>query len=132
MGKGERTRVAVLERATEISSRLGLSGLTIGALAGSTGLSKSGVYAHFLSKEELQLATLRYAREAFVDQVLRPALSAPRGGPRLRAFFERWLERARTAVPACCVYLAARVEFGGQPGPVRDQLAQDYRDLLDS
>jgi len=132
MGKGELTRLAVLERATEISSSRGLSGLTIGALASATGLSKSGVYAHFLSKEELQLATLRHVREEFVDQVLRPALSAPRGEPRLRVFFDRWLERARQVVPACSLYLSAKVEFAGQPGPVRDQLVRDYRDLLDS
>src|SRR5690606_27000480 len=88
-------RVRRRARATEISSRVGLSGLSIGALATSAGLSKSGVYAHFLSKEELQLAVLRHAREQFVDQVLRPALSAPRGEPRLRVFFDRWLVRSR-------------------------------------
>ena len=132
VGKGGETRQAVVERATEISSRVGLSGLSIGALATSAGLSKSGVYAHFLSKEELQLAVLRHAREQFVDQVLRPALSAPRGEPRLRVFFDRWLVRSREAVPACTLYLSARVEFAAQPGRVRDQLAQDYRDLLDS
>lgn len=132
VSKGDQTRQVVLERATEIASSLGLSGLTIGSLASSAGLSKSGVYAHFLSKEELQLATLAHARDDFVDRVLRPALSAPRGEPRLRAFFEHWLGCCRDALPTGCVYLAAKLEFAGQPGRVRDQLARDYQDLLDS
>lgn len=132
MGKGEHTRQAVLERATGIAARLGLAGLTIGSLASSAGLSKSGLYAHFRSKEELQVATLGHVRDWFVDTVLRPALSAPRGEPRLRQFFERWLASCRDELPAGCVYLSAKPEFDDQPGRVRDQLARDYQDLLDS
>lgn len=132
MSKGEDTRQAVLERSTEIAARFGLAGVTIGSLAGATGLSKSGVYAHFRSKEELQLATLAHVRDWFVGRVLRPALLAPRGEARLRAFFEHWLTVSRDELPAGCVYLSAKVEFDDQPGRVRDQLARDYRDLLDS
>lgn len=132
VSKGDETRQAVLERATEIAAKVGLSGLTIGSLASSAGLSKSGVYAHFLSKEDLQLATLAHARDDFVDRALRPALAAPRGEPRLRAFFERWLTCCRDAVPTGCLYLAAKLEFADQPGRVRDQLVRDYQDLLDS
>ena len=121
----------VLEQATDIAARRGLAGLTIGNLASSAGMSKSGVYAHFRSKEELQLATLAYAREEFVDRVLRPALSAARGEPRVRAFFERWLASCRNDMPAC-LYMASKAEFDEQPGRVRDQLARDYRDLLES
>lgn len=132
MGKGAATRQAVLEEATTIAARLGLEGLTIGTLASSAGLSKSGLYAHFGSKEELQLATLAHACDMFVDRVLRPALSEPRGEPRLRAFFERWLLTCRDGMPAGCVYLSSKLEFDDQPGRVRDRLVVDYRDLLDS
>jgi AcrR family transcriptional regulator len=132
VGKGEATRLAVLEQATEIAARLGLAGLTIGTLASSAGMSKSGLYAHFGSKEELQLATLRHARDAFVDDVLRPALLEPRGEPRLRVFFERWLGFVRDDLPAGCLYMSSKPEFDDRPGRVRDQLIRDYRDLLDS
>jgi AcrR family transcriptional regulator len=132
MGKGAATRQAVLEQATVIAARLGLDGLTIGTLASSAGLSKSGLYAHFGSKEELQLATLSFASDTFVDRVLRPALSQPRGEPRLRAFFERWLTTCRDNLPAGCLYLSSKLEFDDQPGRVRDRLVSDYRDLLDS
>jgi AcrR family transcriptional regulator len=132
VGKGEDTRQAVLERATEISARLGLAGLTIGSLADAAGLSKSGLYAHFGSKEALQLATLAHSREFFVDQVLRPALSAPRGEPRVRALFERWLEVARDGMPGGCLFVSASTEFDDRPGPVRDQLVRDHLDLQDS
>jgi AcrR family transcriptional regulator len=132
VSKGDQTRQAVLEHATGIAARVGLSGLTIGSLASSTGLSKSGVYAHFASKEELQLATLRHARDIFIDEVFRPARGAPRGEPRLRELFDRWVRGCARELPSCMVYLASKVEFAAQPGRVRDQLAQDYRDLLDS
>lgn len=132
VSKGEDTRQAVLEQATGIAARLGLAGLTIGTLASAAGRSKSGVYAHFRSKEELQLATLGHAREGFVDQVLRPALSAPRGEPRLRELFERWLVLCRDDLGAGCLYMSSKPEFDDQPGRVRDQLVRDYRDLLDS
>jgi AcrR family transcriptional regulator len=132
VGKGAETRLAVLEEATVIAARLGLAGLTIGTLASSAGLSKSGLYAHFGSKEELQLATLAHARDTFVDRVLRPALSESRGEPRLRTFFERWLKTCRDDLPAGCLYMSSKPEFDDQPGRVRDQLIRDYRDLYDS
>jgi len=131
VNKGEQTRQAVLEQATVIAARLGLAGLTIGTLASSAGLSKSGLYAHFGSKEELQLATLGHAREVFIDRVLRPALAAPRGEPRLRKLFDRWLTTGRD-LPAGCLYMSSKPEFDDQPGRVREQLVRDYRDLLDS
>jgi AcrR family transcriptional regulator len=131
VGKGEQTRQIVLERAVDMAARSGLTGLTIGTLAQSAGLSKSGLFAHFDSKEELQLAVLAQARDAFVDRVLRPALAVPRGELRLRTFFAGWLAFARDR-SAGCVYLSSRAEFDDQPGRVRDQLVRDYRDLLDS
>src|SRR5690349_22967513 len=91
VGKGESTKVAILEEAAELASLVGLGGLTIGTLAAATKLSKSGLYAHFASKEALQVEVLQHARERFTDVVLRPALATPRGEPRLRTFFEAWL-----------------------------------------
>ena len=128
MGKGDETRQAVLDQAVEIAGRLGVAGLTIGTLAGATGLSKSGLYAHFRSKETLQLAVLAGAREHFVDQVVRPALAAPRGEQRVRTLFERWLATSSSGA-AGCLFVSAATEFDDQPGPVRDQLVRDHWDL---
>lgn len=131
VSKGESTRQAVLERAAEVASRLGLSGLTIGSLANEVELSKSGLFGHFRSKEALQLQVLALSRETFTDQVVRPALSSPRGEPRLRALFERWLVVGRESAPGC-LFVSAATEFDDQPGVVRDQLVSDYRDLMES
>ena len=131
MSKGDETRQAVLDQAVEIAGRLGVAGLTIGSLATATGLSKSGLYAHFRSKEALQLAVLGEARERFVAQVLRPALAAPRGVPRIRTLFESWLNLSNEGA-AGCLFVSASTEFDDQPGPVRDQLVRDHLDLADS
>lgn len=131
MSKGEATRQAVLGQAVEVASRLGLSGLTIGTLASQVELSKSGLFAHFKSKEQLQLQVLDFARETFTDQVVRPALKAPRGEPRLRELFERWLAISRDSAPGC-LFVSAATEFDDQPGAVRDQLVRDHKDLVDS
>lgn len=131
MSKGEATRQVVLERAVEVASRLGLSGLTIGSLATEVELSKSGLFGHFRSKEALQLQVLAHARESFTDQVIRPALSSPRGEPRLRMLFERWLVVGRES-DAGCLFVSAATEFDDQPGPVRDKVVLDHRDLLES
>ena len=131
MTKGDETRQAVLDQAVEIAGRLGVAGLTLGTLATATGLSKSGLYAHFRSKEALQLAVLADAREKFVDQVIRPALAADRGVPRIRTLFERWLRASREEA-AGCLFVSAATEFDDQPGVVRDQLVRDHRDLTDS
>jgi len=131
VSKGESTRQAVLEQAVEVASRLGLSGLTIGSLASQVELSKSGLFAHFKSKEQLQLQVLAYARESFTDQVVRPALKAHRGEPRLRELFECWLATSRDSAPGC-LFVSAASEFDDQPGPVRDQLVRDHKDLDDA
>ncbi|HKV07988.1 MAG TPA: TetR/AcrR family transcriptional regulator, partial [Thermoanaerobaculia bacterium] len=91
MGKGAETRERIVEQALRLASRDGLEGLTIGSLSSELGLSKSGLFAHFGSKDELQLQVLRAAVERFEEAVVEPALAAPRGEPRLRSFFERWL-----------------------------------------
>ena len=101
MGKGESTRETVLREALAQSSRVGLRGITIGGLADSLEMSKSGLFAHFRSKEGLQAAVLDYATDAFVRLVIHPALTSPRGEPRLRTLFERWLGGTATATSPC-------------------------------
>jgi AcrR family transcriptional regulator len=131
--KGEQTRAAILDEAVRIASTLGLEGLTIGSLAAATGMSKSGLFAHFGSREELQLAVLERGREKFGDAVLKPGLARPRGVPRLRAMFAHWLDWTESAeLPGGCVMLGAAVEFDDQPGPVRDRVAALQREWMDS
>ena len=123
MGKGDQTRDAILERAVRLASQVGLEGLTIGRLAGALDLSKSGLFAHFASKETLQVQTLERAAERFVEVVLRPALAEPRGEPRLRALFERWLRWPQeVSQPGGCIFVQAAVELDDRPGPARDRL----------
>jgi AcrR family transcriptional regulator len=131
VSKGEATRQAVLERAAATASRIGLSGLTIGSLADDTGMSKSGLFAHFRSKELLQAQVLAHARQLFVDQVVRPALAAPRGEPRVRALFEHWLATTKDRSSAC-LFVSASAEYDDQFGAIRDQLVQDHLDFADS
>lgn len=130
MSKGDETRLAVLEEAVGLARQVGLSGLTIGSLAERTQLSKSGLFAHFRSKEALQLSVLEHAREDFETAVVRPAIQTPRGEPRLRALFDRWL--AWDALPGGCPFIAASTEFDDQPGVVRDRVVRDQRDLFDA
>jgi AcrR family transcriptional regulator len=129
--KGELTRQAILEHATALASRVGLSGLTIGRLAEELSLSKSGLFAHFRSKEALQIQVLEFAADRFTDGVVRPGLSAPRGEPRVRALFERWLEWGRANLPGGCLFVAAATELDDQPGPVREQLVRGQKDWLE-
>lgn len=129
MGKGDETRQAVLDQAVDVARRVGLGGLTIGTLAEQAHLSKSGLFAHFRSKEALQLAVLERARQGFEAAVGAPTVRAPRGERRVRELFERWLEW--DCRPGGCPFIAASTEFDDQPGPVRDRLVQDLRDLHD-
>lgn len=130
MSKGEATREAILDAAGKLAGHVGLGGMTIGSLAADTGLSKSGLYAHFRSKESLQIQVLEHTRARFVAQVVAPALTAPRGEPRVRAIFENWLRW--DAQPGGCLFVAASSELDDQPGPVRDRLVRDQRDWLDT
>ncbi len=130
-GKGERTRTAILEKATRLATIVGLEGLSIGGLADATGMSKSGLYAHFGSKRDLQLQTIEAARATFVAEVLRPALAAPEGMARLLAACEAFLSHVeRRVFPGGCFFAAAAAEVGTRPGPVRDQIAAQQRDWL--
>jgi len=130
VSKGEATREAILDAAGRLAGHVGLGGMTIGSLASGTGLSKSGLYAHFRSKEALQVAVLEHTRARFVAEVVAPALTAPRGEPRVRAVFENWLKW--DAQPGGCLFVAASSELDDQPGPVRDRLVRDQRDWLDT
>ncbi len=123
MGKGEQTRQAILDEAFSMASCIGVGALSIGVLAERRKMSKSGLFAHFGSKEELQLAVLREAQQRFADIVLRPAFRLPRGLPRLRAIVVNWLSWTREAnLPGGCVINAAAAEFDDQPGPLRDEV----------
>jgi AcrR family transcriptional regulator len=129
--KGNRTRQAILERAVDLASLEGLHGLTIGRLAEDLGMSKSGLFAHFGSKEDLQLATIDAAGERFIAQTLRPALKAERGFPRLIAICRGWLDYCRRDVfEGGCFFAAASFEYDGRPGPVRDAIARYMNDWM--
>jgi AcrR family transcriptional regulator len=131
MRKGELTRRLILERATGLASKVGLEGLTIGVLANELKLSKSGLFAHFHSKETLQLQVLEHGAAAFVERVVRPSLAEPRGAPRMRALFERWLDWTQSSpLPGGCLFVQAAVELDDRPGPVRDRLVQFQRQWL--
>jgi AcrR family transcriptional regulator len=132
MSKGEETRSAVLRQAIALASELGLEGVTIGLLAERAGLSKSGLFAHFKSKEALQVAILDEASALFVAQVIAPALKKPRGEPRVRALFDGWLRWSHAAImPGGCVFVQAMVELDDRPGPARDRLVATQRDWMD-
>ena len=120
--KGRQTRAAILDAALGLASHIGLEGLSIGALAEVTGMSKSGVFAHFGSREELQISVVREYHTRFEDEVFKPGLQAPRGLPRLRALFDRWLKRVSVEIDSGCIYISGAVEFDDRPGPVRDAL----------
>jgi AcrR family transcriptional regulator len=131
MRKGERTRSAILDEALALASRRGLEGLSIGALASALGMSKSGLFAHFGSKEDLQVQTLERAQARFEQAVFRPALAEPQGLPRLRSIFARWLAwiDGGKDVPGGCTILAAAAEYDDHPGPVRDRVLAGQREL---
>jgi len=133
VSKGAATKTAILDEATRLASTIGFNALTVGTLAERTELSKSGLFAHFKSKEQLQLQTLSHAGDLFVDAVIRPSLAAPRGEARVRELFTRWLDWASSALPGGCIYIAANIEFDDQPGAMRDQLVAqqlDWRDTI--
>lgn len=133
MRKGDATKAAILDRALAEASRVGLGALSLGELARQLGLSKSGLFAHFTGKEDLQQQVLQTARARFIEHVIGPALREPRGEPRVRALFERWLDWHRhRQFPGGCVFLSLITELGERLGPLRDELIQNQRDWLDT
>jgi len=127
--KGEDTRQVILGRAFELASVIGVSGLTLGRLAEETKLSKSGLFAHFGSKENLDIAVVEEASRQFVQEVMVPALREPRGEPRVRALFERWLTWGQR--PGGCFFVGAGAELDDRSGPPRDALVRACHDWID-
>jgi AcrR family transcriptional regulator len=125
--KGQQTRAAILDAALGLASHMGLEGLSIGALAEVMQMSKSGVFAHFGSREELQISVIREYHARFEEEVFFPSLTEPRGLSRLKALFERWVRRVSVELDSGCIYISGAVEFDDRPGPVRDALASMVR-----
>lgn len=122
MSKGIGTKENILKTAFELTSKFGLEALSIGELAKSVGMSKSGLFGHFKSKEKLQIQVLDFAADNFVKKVVKPALKEKRGLPRLIAIMENWRKWSSNYLPGGCPFLSAIVEFDDRPGPVRDHL----------
>jgi AcrR family transcriptional regulator len=131
MGKGAQTHEAILSEAVELASVAGLEGVTIGTLAAHIGLSKSGLFAHFGSKENLQVETLRAATERFVTCVVSPALKRPAGTRRVRALFDNWLKWSGSQGCGGCLFVASAVELDDQEGPARDFLVEKQREWFE-
>jgi len=133
VSKGASTRDAVLGHALALASEVGLEGVTIGTLAERASMSKSGLFAHFSSKEALQIAVLDEAVHRFVEKVVAPALRQKRGEPRLKALLDNWLRWANADfMPGGCVFVASIADLDDRPGPVRDRLAESQRDWLET
>jgi AcrR family transcriptional regulator len=122
--KGQQTRAAILDAALGLASHMGLEGLSIGALADMMHMSKSGVFAHFGSREELQISVIREYHARFEEEVFFPSMNETRGLPRLRGLFERWIKRVSMEIDSGCIYISGAVEFDDRPGAVRDALAE--------
>ena len=125
--KGQQTRVAIVNAALEQASRAGLEGLTIGALAEQMHMSKSGVFAHFGSREDLQIAVLKAYEERFIDEILKPSLREARGLPRLLAILNHWLDRTVIEAALGCIWISGASEYDDRPGAVREVLVSMVR-----
>ena len=120
--KGQQTKLAIVEAALGLATQIGLEGLSIGALAEVTQMSKSGVFAHFGSREELQISVVHEYHDRFEQEVFFPAMAQPRGLPRLRQMFQNWMTRTSIEIDSGCLYISGAIEFEDRPGPVRDAL----------
>jgi len=132
MSKGSDTRRAILLQALDLSSEVGLEGLTVGVLAKRMGMSKSGLYAHFDSKEDLQCKVLDTAAERFVDVVMMRVLKQPRGLPRVQTLFDLWVDWSMEELSGGCPFIAAAVEYDDRAGPVRDTVVHHLTDVTDA
>ncbi|MDL2358018.1 MAG: TetR/AcrR family transcriptional regulator [Pseudomonadota bacterium] len=122
MRKGELTRAAILDVALDLASRDGLEGLTIGLLADKMNMSKSGVFAHFGSREDLQLEVLKLYHHRFEQEVFFPSVQEARGMSRLKSMFARWIKRVSVEIASGCIYISGAVEYDDRPGPIREEL----------
>ncbi|MDD2918664.1 TetR/AcrR family transcriptional regulator [Rhodoferax sp.] len=128
--KGQQTKQIIIDAALGLAEQIGLEGLSIGALAEVTHMSKSGVFAHFGSREELQISVIREYYQRFSNEVFFLALNAPRGLPRVRALFANWMKRVAIEIQSGCIFISGAVEFDDRPGPVRDALASSVQTWL--
>ncbi len=125
--KGQQTKAAIVDAALQMATQVGLEGLSIGAVAEATGMSKSGVFAHFGSREELQISVIHEYHQRFEQEVFQPAMREPRGLPRLKALFDHWMQRTAVELDSGCIYISGASDFDDRPGPVRDALAESVR-----
>ncbi len=130
MLKGQQTKATIVEAAMGLATHLGLEGLSIGVVAEVAQMSKSGVFAHFGSREELQISVIREYFKQFEHAVFYPALAVPRGLPRVRVLFENWMRLVAGEVQAGCIFISGAAEFDDRPGPVRDALAGSVKTWL--
>ena len=128
--KGQQTKAAIVDAALGLATQIGLEGLSIGALAEVMRMSKSGVFAHFGSREELQISVIREYHQRFEFEVFEPAMQHPRGLPRLRTLFSNWMQRTSAEIDSGCLYISGAAEFDDRPGPVRDALASSVKTWL--
>ena len=128
--KGQQTKAAIVDAALALATQIGLEGLSIGGLAEATGMSKSGVFAHFGSREELQISVINEYHTRFEEEVFYPAMQEARGLPRLRALFRHWMNRTSVEIDSGCLYISGAVEFDDRPGPVRDALVNSVKSWL--
>jgi len=128
--KGQQTKLAIIDAALGLASQIGLEGLSIGVLAEVTGMSKSGVFAHFGSREELQISVIREYFSRFEQEIFYPAMQQPRGLPRLQALFANWMKRVTVEIQSGCIFISGAVDFDDRPGPVRDALASSVKTWL--
>lgn len=122
MRKGELTRAAILDVALDLSSRDGLEGLTIGLLADRMNMSKSGVFAHFGSREDLQIEVLKLYHHHFEQEVFYPSMREARGLPRLQSMYSRWIRRVSVEIASGCIYISGAAEYDDRPGAIREEL----------
>lgn len=132
MQKGQQTKIAILDAALGLATQIGLEGLSIGAVAEATHMSKSGVFAHFGSREELQISVIREYFTRFEQEIFYPAMKEPRGLPRVQALFANWMKRVAVEIQSGCIFISGAAEFDDRPGPVRDALAASVQIWLNA
>ncbi len=130
LSKAEQTKATIVDAALRLASQIGLEGLSIGAIAEVTQMSKSGVFAHFGSREELQISVVREYFSRFEQDVFTPTLALPRGLPRLRGLFANWMSQVAHEIQSGCIFISGAVEFDDRSGPVRDALEQSMKTWL--
>jgi AcrR family transcriptional regulator len=128
--KGQQTKLVIIDAALGLAAEIGLEGLSIGVLAEVTRMSKSGVFAHFGSREELQISVIREYFHRFEQEIFYPALKAPRGLPRLQALFANWMKRVTVELQSGCIFISGASDFDDRTGPVRDALASSVKTWL--